>query len=404
MCVASAVIFGVGELYFRSCFGWGASGRQPIWTDFDARRGWTLKPGEYSYIDLFVFRQVHVSINNLGLRNRPLSLKVPEGVERISVVGDSFVFAAPLNEQDGLTGRLQSLLGISREVVNIGIPGYGTGQELLLIEDLLSRGYDPGSKILVVFFPNDMQDNLGLDASTNERDSIRPAFNISPSGALEVESAVRLQQASSSRSRLLQRSLFYSFLRSSVMYAAMAHPWMIEAAERFGMNVALPRTPGIIAGWYSAGWLERWKRTEAILNYTVRRMRDLTSAEIVLVYMPSPFQIEQVFRRMVESRAGGDVRYRALLLESDRPQRVLRQFAEGHHVPLVDLSAALREPGAEGRNYFPRDGHLTEVGSDRVARELAGALCRQGGKRCSREIAEPTEDATKSRISWKWCR
>src|SRR5262249_20768778 len=149
VCVATAVIFGGAEWYFRSCFGWDATGQQPIWTIFDERRGWTLKPGDYSYVDLAVFRRVHVSINNLGLRNAPVSLKVPEGVERISVIGDSFVFATPLEEGEGFTQRLQRLLGSSREVVNVGVPGYGTGQEMLLIEDLVGRGYEPGSMILI---------------------------------------------------------------------------------------------------------------------------------------------------------------------------------------------------------------------------------------------------------------
>jgi hypothetical protein len=401
--VAGSVIFGVGEVYFRSCFGRHASGRQPIWTAFDEHRGWTLRPGDYSYVDLVVFRQVHVSINDLGLRNGPVSLETPAGVERISVVGDSFVFAAPLNESEGLTGRLQRLLGSGREVVNIGIPGYGTGQEVLLIEDLIGRGYEPGAKILFVLFTNDIPDKWGLDYATNERDSIRPAFKVSSSGALEIEPAVQPQPSSSSRSGFLQRSLFYSFLHSSAMYVAMAHPWMIEAAERVGMKAALPRTPGIITGWYSDGWLERWTRTEAILSYAVRRIRKLTSSEVVLVYMPSPFQVEQVFRRMVASRAGSDARYRSLLLENDRPQRMLRQFAEVHHLPLVDLSVALHAGGGEGRSYFPRDGHLTEVGSEIVARELAKVLCRQGGRPCGSEITESTDEALE-RISVKSCR
>jgi len=378
--VMGAAIFGAGELYFRWSFGWNATGQWPIWTVFDEQRGWTLKPGEYSYVDLVVFRKVYVSINDLGIRNKPVSLKVREGIERISIVGDSFVFGAPLNDEATPTGRLQRLLGPQREVVNIGVPGYGTGQELLMMEDLIGRHYEPGSKIVIVFFSNDIQDNSGVDYSTNERDPIRPAFSVSSSGSLQIEPATPHQHESPSRPGLLQRSLFYNFVRTSAMYAAIAHPSLIDVAGHLGIKVALPRTPGIIAGWYTEGWLERWTRTEAILAYAVTRMRTLTSAEIFLVYMPSPFQIEGVFRRMVESSANGDPGYRALLTETDRPQHMLQRFADSHRVRLVDLTGVLRDSG-DGRLYFPRDGHLTERGSELVANELARVLSAETVKR-----------------------
>ena len=386
--VISVVIFGAGELYFRSSFGWDAGGQQPIWNVFDERRGWRLKPGEYSYVDLVVFRKVDVTINDLGLRNGPISLKVPDGMERISVIGDSFVFATPLNADDAPTGALQRLLGPTHEVVNIGVPGYGTGQEALLMEELISKGYEPGSKIVIVFFSNDIQDNLGLEYSTNQREAFRPAFNVSASGDLDVAPATQSERESSRRG-WLQGSLFYHFLRSSAMYAAIGNPWMIDAAERLGVRVPLPRTPGIIAGWYSDGWPERWAHTEAVLSYAVGRIRKLTAAEIVLVYMPSPFQVEDVFRSMVASRAKTDARYHALHSDGDRPQRMLRQFAETHHVPLVDLTDLLRERTAGGLMFFPRDGHLTEIGSQRVAGELAKVLCGRTGPPC-RQLARRT--------------
>jgi GDSL-like lipase/acylhydrolase family protein len=371
--VMSAVIFAAGELYLRWSFGWNAAGQWPTWTTFDERRGWTLKPGEYSYVDLVVFRKVHLSINELGLRNKQVALTVPDGIQRISVVGDSFVFGAPLNDGETLTGRLQRLLGPTHQVVNMGVPGYGTGQELVMMEELIGKRYEAGSKIVIVFFSNDIQDDAGVDYSTNERDPIRPAFSVSASGSLVIEPATRPQQASPPRPGLLQRSLFYNFVRSSAMYAAIGHPSLLDAAQRVGLKVVLPRTPGIIAGWYSDGWPDRWARTDAVLGYAVDRLRALSSSEIILVYMPSPFQIEQVFRRMLESNAKDDERYRALLSDIDRPQRMLRQFGDAHRVRVIDLSTVLRDSG-DGGLYFPRDGHLTELGSELVARELATVL------------------------------
>lgn len=372
--LTTVALFGVGELYFRWHFGWSIGSPHPLWSAFDPQRGWVLKPGQYSYVDLFAFRKFHVSINSLGIRHREISLKVPNGVVRISVLGDSFVFSAPLNAEERFTERLERLDG-NLEVVNIGVPGYGTGQEILLLEEMIAKGYEVGAKIVLVFFPNDLQDNLGLDYGSLRRLANRPAFSVNAVGDLEIDPAVP-GGANPSAAGFGERSLSYRFLISALIKIAVAHPSTIDVAEWVGGTaLALPRSPGIVAGWYSDGWQGRWRATEDVLRYSVRRMRELTSAEIVLVYVPSPFQTVEAFRRIIASNAISDERYRALLTDGDRPQRLLRQFAESVGIPLVDLTTALSDGGGtEAPLYFPREGHLAERGSQRVARELARVL------------------------------
>src|SRR2546421_2829214 len=97
-------------------------------------RGWTLKPGHYSYFNFQALRRVDVVINELGLRNRPLSHEPRQGIERVTIVGDSFVFGPSVNEAETITAQLQTLAGNSFEVVNVSVPGYGTGQEYRSLE------------------------------------------------------------------------------------------------------------------------------------------------------------------------------------------------------------------------------------------------------------------------------
>jgi lysophospholipase L1-like esterase len=385
--VTCLAIFGLGEFYLRWRFGLDVSAQQPDWNRFDEQRGWVLRPGEYSYVNVAAFRRVEASINSLGLRNRPISLTAADGIERISVLGDSFVFSTPLRDGERFTDKLQEVLGPKYEVVNLGIQAYGTGQEILFLEDLIAKGYEVGSRVLLVFFTNDLQDNQGLDYGTLRRDPVRPAFSVSPTGALRVEPAVQPPHRPPPPFALrawLQQSLFYGFVLDALVNIVIANPWMIDIAERVGVGVALPRTPGIVAGWYSEGWRERWQTTEAILGYTVRKVRELTTADIVLVYMPSPFQTDEVFRRIVASRGESDPAYRALFVEADRPQRMLERFAESHGVSYLDLSATLRDDGSGQALYFRREGHLNEEGSERVARALAAAVCRQDRDACEK--------------------
>jgi hypothetical protein len=87
--------------------------------------------------------------------------------------------------------------------------------------------------------------------------------------------------------------------------------------------------------------------------------------------MPSPFQTEAAFRDLIASHADQDPRYAAFVRDPKRPQRVLAEFCREEDIRFVDLTPALaRVTGA----YFPREGHLTELGSAVVAGVLETAL------------------------------
>src|SRR2546421_7514454 len=134
--VSVTLLLAAGEMTLRWRYGalpteW----RVPMKT-YDERRGWALQPGRYSYFDTKAARRVDVSINELGLRNRPLSRESEPGVERITLLGDSFVFGAPLDEDHTISARLQARAGESFEVVNVGEPGYSNGPELWLVGGL----------------------------------------------------------------------------------------------------------------------------------------------------------------------------------------------------------------------------------------------------------------------------
>src|SRR2546430_11012530 len=61
---------------------------------YDERRGWALQPGHYSYFDTKAARRVDVSINELGLRNRPPLRGAKPGGGAVKVLGDFFGFGA----------------------------------------------------------------------------------------------------------------------------------------------------------------------------------------------------------------------------------------------------------------------------------------------------------------------
>lgn len=104
----------------------------------DARVGWTLIP---YYEDVCVARGhdtvTEARINSLGLRDAEVEMPKPSNTFRILVLGNSMAFGVGVKQDRVFTEVLEGLLNENAlinhqvEVVNAGVPGYGTAQELL---------------------------------------------------------------------------------------------------------------------------------------------------------------------------------------------------------------------------------------------------------------------------------
>lgn len=374
--VAGLLIFVVGEVFFRIKFG-GAidqtAAANPY--EFDEQRGWRLRPGEYSRFNFASHRVVDISINEWGLRDRPLPADVPAGRERISVVGDSFVFSEALNASSRFTERLQELAGPAYEIVNVSVPGYGTGQQVRLIEELASRGFQIGSKVILVFFTNDIQDNLGLQSTTLETDLTKPVFRVDEGGNL-VSVNPRKTKIQRRGKSFWERSLFFNYLKRRVEAAGTRFPAIFVALDMVGLAPEMPRSPGIVAGWYGPGWEERWSATQDILKYVATYLKTRQpGTEFQIAFVPSPLQVERVFKVMIDRNKDPDPRYAEFFADIDRPQRMLRAFTEARGIPFIDLTPALRQASDP---YFLLEGRLNETGSEIAARVLYDRVL--GGK------------------------
>jgi len=125
-------------------------------TIYDPELGWRLAPARET-----VFKGAHftvrVSHNADGLRDRPYSREREPGRRRVLVLGDSFVWCWGVELEQCFTERLEAALG-DTDVINTGVPGYSTAQELLFYERE-GRRYRP-DLVLLVIVPNDVVENL----------------------------------------------------------------------------------------------------------------------------------------------------------------------------------------------------------------------------------------------------
>lgn len=118
----------------------------------DPKLGWF--PRENSRTSFTGSRTITVAHNSRGFRDREHLL---DGKPALLVLGDSFVWGYDVEAHERFTDKLQSRLP-EWNVYNIGVSGYGTDQELLLLMDQFDY-YRPKLVFLVFCSYNDEQDN-----------------------------------------------------------------------------------------------------------------------------------------------------------------------------------------------------------------------------------------------------
>ena len=136
--------------------------RDRFWK-YDSLLGWVHEPGQEGIFETPEFRTV-VRINENGLRDRSHSYERQNDIERILVLGDSFAWGYGVEESERFSQLLEKSLDV--EVINAGISGYSTDQELLWYR---SEGikYETDLVILVV---------AGNDVGDNDRDIVSTIY------------------------------------------------------------------------------------------------------------------------------------------------------------------------------------------------------------------------------------
>ncbi|HEX3560980.1 MAG TPA: SGNH/GDSL hydrolase family protein, partial [Pyrinomonadaceae bacterium] len=144
----------------------------PVFYQPDEVRGYSLKPNMEGW-----YRKegaAFVRINGDGLRDREHTKPKPPGTLRIAVVGDSYAEAFQVEQDKAFwsvlerrLGECPSLAGQRVEVINFGVSGYGTAQELLTLREKV-WDYAPDVVLLALTTNNDVLDNSRALKQTDE--------------------------------------------------------------------------------------------------------------------------------------------------------------------------------------------------------------------------------------------
>ena len=132
--------------------------------------GWTLRPGAR-----YVGRGGEtIAVNGRGYRGALHEGPPPAGVTRVVMLGDSITFGTGVGDGETFSDRLDALPGL--EVVNLGVDGYGTDQELIRLE---REGLACHPRVVILNFcvRNDYFDNA-LPVALYDGRSPKPYFTL----------------------------------------------------------------------------------------------------------------------------------------------------------------------------------------------------------------------------------
>src|SRR5271156_2992537 len=136
---------------------------KPAFYTYDRYRGWALRPGAQGWDTKE--GEAYVRINREGFRGPETTIAKPPTTVRIAVLGDSFTEAQQVPEDRTFSavfarslGACPALRGRKVEVLNFGVNGYGTTQELMTLRHQVWQ-FSPEIVVLAVFTGNDIMNN-----------------------------------------------------------------------------------------------------------------------------------------------------------------------------------------------------------------------------------------------------
>lgn len=338
--------------------------------------GWWTKEG-----------RAYIRINSQGLRDREHTKAKPANTVRIAVLGDSYAEALQLPMEKAFWAIMETKLqgcnamrGQNVEVINFGVSGYGTAQELLTLRQKV-WDYQPDIVLLAVTTLNDISD----DSRALKQSDDTPYFVLSD-GRLVLDDSFRNSLTYRLRDSTFHNSLRWARDRSRVVqviyeaaYAMSA--WLQTRSNRSGssklaesgIDYAIYREPR------DSVWNDAWRVTEALIV----RMRDEVKekhAKFFVVTLSDGLQVHPDPKVRQESMKKGG------LTDLLYPDLRVKGLCEREGIPVLVLAPALQSY-AEQNNVFLHgfganigSGHWNELGHRIGGEIIAATLCTELGR------------------------
>ena len=334
-----AVVLGAFELGLRAFWGGYYLKGDRTYVMPSATRGWANSPSTTAVYGEAEFR-FDVNHNELGFRGPEVSPEKSPGKLRVLMLGDSFTYGIGVADSETFSARLEAL-DPRLEVLNSGVNGYGTAQELLLLRDQ-GLALHP-DVVMVVFFWNDVGNNYAR---------VFPRFSLSDDALAWPEPiAVDATRPPPKRHAWLRHSYVYRFVSDRLK--------IVGYRLRLLLHLPLETADFVVEADREAAW----QLTGALLR-EIRDQAASVGARTLVAMIPDQVQVEP------------DVSVLGLEPADYAVQERVRAICAALGIRFVDLFPALRAEYARAGEplYYAKDRHLRARGHAIVAQALAAEL------------------------------
>jgi hypothetical protein len=379
---AMLVPCGIAEIYLRVT---GFS--YPTFFTYDEHTGIRLRPGAEGWHR--EEGEAYVRINHDGFRDREHQIDKPAGTLRIAILGDSYAEAKQVPLESTFWARLEQNLRACKtlstknvEVLNFGVSGYSTGQELLTLRHYVWR-YSPDVVVLGFLTGNDIRDNSKALSNTGQR----PFFVLSGDD-LVLDSSFK-------------DTLTYG-LRASVVWDAVAEissslrilQLLNKVKNNLGQSSLRPETPdddsaiggrelGLDDAIYrepqGSEWQDAWTMTERLIETMNKEVRS-RGAKLLVVSLTNGIQVHP------DARVRQDYARKLDVSDLFYPDRRIQSFAARKNIPYLMLGPRMQEYAEKQRRYlhgFPNTqlgtGHWNASGHEIASHLIADYMCESNG-------------------------
>ncbi|MBW2989030.1 SGNH/GDSL hydrolase family protein [Candidatus Woesearchaeota archaeon] len=281
--------------------------------------------------------------NSLGMFDVEYYEKGPDDF-RLLALGDSFTwggYGTSLNKTflKIIEKKLNENSSINHQVMNSGVPGYGTDQQYLY---LINRGYKlkPDIVLLNFFVGNDFTNNLKSGEVTVRNGYMVLADQDNAKLSNKIRSFLLMNLHSY---RLIERCLLNLF--SPFLQKHIRGRYQSDAEQVFIFTPQLLRSPSL-------------NKTLELLD----SLRDYTSSkkmDLVVVIIPLKYQVDEGLKEIFISNNNLEkVEY-----DMELPQKVVKEWGEKNKIIMIDLLPIFKRLNQDNDFYWQFNPHMNEKGN-----------------------------------------
>ena len=330
--------------------------------------GWVTKEGK-----------AYIRINSAGFRDREHPLLKPEKTLRIAVLGDSYAEAMQVPMEKTFWSIMEKELeecqiinGKNIEVLNFGVSGFGTDQELLTLRHKVWN-YNPDIVLLAFLAGNDIRDNSY---------HLSPKYNVPffyyKDGQLTLDDSFKKSKYFLTRQKWHYKFLYWIYNRSKVLQvinkfrSSLKNRNLLEKNKlrELGLDELIYQIPE------GKAWKEAWRITEDLL-VLMRDEVQQKKAKFMVVTLTVGKQVHPSKSRSQEFMKKLGVK------NLFYPDFRIKELGKKKNFPVLNLAPAFQAYAEKNQKFLHGfvdrnlgKGHWNSEGHRLAGKMITGYICK----------------------------